>query len=44
MNGIFIEGLLYTGVDVSIIIPESWFLNWPLQEVAIQFLGTGTLS
>ena len=29
---------------MSIITPESWHLNWPLQEVDVQFLGTGTLS
>ena len=35
MNGIFIEGLLDTGADISIIGPESWHLHWPLQEVDI---------
>ena len=44
INGIFIEGLLDTGADVSIITPESWHPNWPLEEVDVQFLGIGTLS
>ena len=44
INGIFIEGLLDTGADVSIITPESWHPNWPLHEVDVQFLGIGTLS
>ena len=26
-NNIVIEGLLHTGVDVTIITPESWYLN-----------------
>ena len=39
-----IEGLLNTGVDVTIITPESWHPEWPLQETDIQFLGIGTLS
>ena len=37
INGIFIEGLLDMGMDVSIISPESWHPNWPLQEVYVQF-------
>ena len=32
------------GTDVSNITPESWHLNWPLQEVDVQFLGIGNLS
>ena len=32
------------GVDVNIITPESWHLNWPHQEADIQFLGIKTLS
>ena len=44
INGIFIDGLLDTGADVSIITPEPWHPNWPLQEVDVQFLGIGTLS
>ena len=44
INGIFIEGLLDTGVDVSIITPESWHPNWPLQEADVQLLGIGTIS
>ena len=43
-NGIFIEGLLDTGVDVSIITPETWHLNFPLQEADVQLLGIRTLS
>ena len=35
INDIFIEGLLDTGVDVSIINLESWHPNWPLQEVDV---------
>ena len=33
-----------TGVDVSIITPEIWHQNWPLQEANVQFLSTGTIS
>ena len=32
------------GADVSIITPESWHPNCPLQEVDVQFLGIGTIS
>ena len=32
------------GANVTIITPESWHLNWPLQEADVQFLGIGTLS
>ena len=31
-------------MDVTIITPESWHPNWPLQEADVQFLGIGTLS
>ena len=31
------------GVDVTTITTESWHLNWPPQDVDIQFLRTGTL-
>ena len=44
INGIFIVVLLDMGVDVSIITPISWHLNWPLQEVDDQFMGIGILS
>ena len=43
-NNIVIEGLLGTSTDMSIITPDSWHANWPLQEADAQFLGTGTLS
>ena len=43
-NNIVIKGLLDTGVDVTIITPESWYLNQPIQEEDVQFLGIGTLS
>ena len=39
----FIEGLLDMSADISIIISEPWHLNWPLQEVDVQFLGIRTL-
>ena len=39
----FIEGLLNTGTNVSIITLESWHMNWPLQEIDVQFPGIGTL-
>ena len=38
INNIAIEGLLDMGVNVSIITPESWYLNWPLQETDAHFL------
>ena len=41
IKGIVIVGLLDMGVDVSIIIPESWHSNWPLQEADVQILGIG---
>ena len=30
--------------NMTIITPESWHTDWPLQEADIQFLGVGTLS
>ena len=33
------KGLLDTGADVTINIPEPWHTNWPLQEADVQFLG-----
>ena len=44
INDIVIEGLLDTGVDVTIITTKSWHPEWPLHEAYIQFLGIGTLS
>ena len=44
INGIVIIGLIDTGADVSIITPESWHPNWPLQEADVQLLGIGTIS
>ena len=44
INGIVIVGLVDIGADVSIITPESWHPNWPLQEADVQFLGIGTIS
>ena len=44
VNDIVIESLLDTGVNMTIITPESWHPDWPLQEADIQFLGIGTLS
>ena len=43
INNIVIEESLDTGVDVTIITPESWHADWPLQEADIKFLGIGTL-
>ena len=40
INDIVIEGLLDIVVDVTIIPPESWHSDWPLQEADIQFQGT----
>ncbi|KAL6086199.1 hypothetical protein STEG23_010845 [Scotinomys teguina] len=36
--------LVDTGADVTIIAPEFWHPNWPVQEVNVQLLGIGTLS
>ena len=44
INGIVIVGLIDTGADVSIITPESWHPNLPLQEADVQLLGIGTIS
>ena len=35
VNGIVIVGLIDMGVDMSIITPESWHSNWPLQEADV---------
>ena len=43
INSIVIVGLIDTGADVSIITPESWHQNWPLQEADVQLLGIGTI-
>ena len=43
INDIVIVGLIDTGANVNIIIPESWHSNWPLQEADAQLLGIGTL-
>ena len=42
INNTVIEVFLDTGVDVSIVTPESWHPNWP-QQADVQFLGIGTL-
>ena len=44
INSIVIVGLMDTGVNVSIITPESWHPNWPLQEADVQLLGIRTIS
>ena len=36
INDTVIEELLDTGADVTIITPESWHPNWPIQEADIQ--------
>ncbi|KAL6030846.1 hypothetical protein STEG23_024726 [Scotinomys teguina] len=36
--------LVVTGADITIIAPEFWHPNWPVQEVNVQLLGIGTLS
>ena len=38
------ESLVDTRPDVKVIAPESWPPSWPLQEVNVQLLRTGTLS
>ncbi|KAL6094337.1 hypothetical protein STEG23_002841 [Scotinomys teguina] len=38
------ESSVDTGADVTIIAPEFWYPNWPVQEVNVQLLGIGTLS
>ena len=35
INNIAIEELLDMGVDMTIITPESWYPNWPLQEAGV---------
>ena len=44
INGIVNVSLIDMGVDLSIITPESWHPNWPLQEADVHLLGIGTLS
>lgn len=39
-----LSGLVDTGEDVTIIIPEFWHPTWPIQGVNVQLLGIGTLS
>lgn len=43
INSTISEGLLDTGEDVTIIIPDSWHQNWSLQVAGVQFLGFGNL-
>lgn len=42
INNIGIKGLLDIKVDITIILPKSWHLGCFLQEINMQFLGTGT--
>ena len=44
INGVVIEDLVETGVDVTVILSKSWHPNWCLQDVNVQFLGIRTLS
>ena len=44
INGIFIEDLLNVGADVSNTTLESWHENWPLLDVDVKSLRTGTIS
>ena len=44
VNNIEIEGMVNTREDFTIISPISCPVDWPLQEVDIQFQGVGTLS
>ena len=44
IDKVVIEGLIDMGVDMSIITPESWHLNWSLQEAYIQLLVIRRLS
>jgi hypothetical protein len=44
MNGVDIEMLVDTGIDVSMLSQKSWNLDWPLQNVYTQFIGIGKLS
>ena len=37
------EALVDIRADVTMISSKSWHADWPLQEVNIQLLGTGTL-
>ena len=39
-----IVGLIDKGTDVSIITPESWHQNWPLQKADVKLFGIITLS
>lgn len=44
INNIEIERTVNTGAYVIIISPKSWPVDWPLQEVDIQFEGVRTSS
>ena len=44
VDNIYIQGLVDTGADVSIITPQSWHPRWPLRAVDMEFLGIGTIS
>jgi hypothetical protein len=35
VNNIEIEGMVYTGADVTSISPKSWPVSWSLQEIDI---------
>ena len=44
INANVFVSLIASGVAVSIITPESWHPNWPLQEADVQLLGNGTIT
>ena len=44
INGIVIASLINKRADMSILTPESWHPNWPLQEENIQLLEIGILK
>ena len=44
INSFVIVDLIDMGVDMTIITPESWQPNWPLQEADVQLIGIGSLS
>ena len=43
-NNIIMKGLLDTSLNITIITPESWHSNWPLQEACFILINWSHMS